>query len=98
MTTTIVHDLLTLTELCEHCNIEPMLVETYIAYEIIKPSQVTTETWLFDATQVNRFQKALRLQQDLQLNLIGTALILDLLEERNQLQTQIHLLEQYWLK
>ena len=98
MTMTITQDLLTLAELCEDCHIEPMLIEAYIAYEIIHPSQSAENTLVFDNVQINRLKKALRLQQDLQLNLIGTALILDLLEERNQLQTQIHLLEQYWLK
>jgi chaperone modulatory protein CbpM len=78
--------LVSLAELCDVCGIRIDSVHDYIEYEIIRPVGNRPEEWVFDLTQMRRMKTALRLQHDLEVNLAGAALVLDLLEELEQLR------------
>lgn len=89
---------LSVEEICEICGIEAVTIRDLIAYDIIVPSGSDPETWVFDMVQLKRLQTALRLQRDLELNLAGAALVLDLLEEMDELRAGSELLHKHLLK
>ncbi|MGM0634230.1 MAG: chaperone modulator CbpM [Pseudomonadota bacterium] len=53
-----------------------------------QPRNATPEDWVFDADMLNRMQRACRLYRDLELDWPATALVLDLLAEKEQLQRE----------
>jgi chaperone modulatory protein CbpM len=88
---------LSLEELCEICHISSDLIHDLIAYEIIHPKQPSTDRWVFDLAELKRIQIALRLQRDLEVNLAGVAVVLDLLDELEALRKNSELLERHFL-
>ena len=89
---------LTLQELCDICSISPELVRQLIAYEIIVPVDGHADEYYFNLTQFKRLQSALRLQRDLDINLAGIAIVLDLLDEVRELRAHAALLNKHLLK
>lgn len=87
---------LTLDELCETCGVSTDFIYDLLEYEIIKPTGHHPEEWLFDLNQLQRIKTTLRLQRDLEINLAGIALILDLLDEIHTLQARVEFLEKYF--
>jgi len=86
------HASLSLEELCEICQTSPDFIEHLIEYEIILPASLTGE-WRFDNEHLQRIRKAQRLQRDLEVNLAGIALVLDLLDELEEMREKADLLE-----
>lgn len=76
-------------QFCEICKIDPDVVTKLIREGVIQPHESSTETWVFTQRTVTRFKRAYRLQRDLDLNLAGVALSVDLLEEIDQLREEI---------
>jgi chaperone modulatory protein CbpM len=87
---------LTLVELCEICNITSEVVNDFIAYEIIHPQASQRGQWIFNLNELRRIKTALRLQHDLEINLAGVGLVLDLLEELEELREQKKFLERHF--
>ncbi|OGT35426.1 MAG: hypothetical protein A3F11_01475 [Gammaproteobacteria bacterium RIFCSPHIGHO2_12_FULL_37_14] len=87
-----------LDELCEACQISPNFIGDLIEYEIICPEGETPEEWVFDMIQLQRVKTVLRLQHDLEVNLAGAAVVLDLMDELERLRAKAELLERYILK
>lgn len=85
--------LLSLPELCEVCGISSQYVYDLMAFDIIHPSGETPDQWTFNLSQLSRIKTALRLQRDLEINLAGIALILDLMEEIKKLREQVDFLD-----
>ena len=56
---------------------------------VLEP-QGSVEDWRFASRDLRRLRAAQRLIQDLEVNLSGAAVILDLIEERDRLRKQIH--------
>ena len=73
-------------ELCEVCQVE----ETWLREFISHGSLHEHSTELYSATSIVRVRKAKRLERDLNLNVSGIALVLDLLDEIEKLKTQVH--------
>ncbi|WP_028583518.1 chaperone modulator CbpM [Desulfogranum mediterraneum] len=78
--------LCSLTELCRLCGVTAEVVHEMVAEGIITPSSSPGQQWRFTALEIRRVQTTIRLQQDLQVNLPGCALALDLLEELEELR------------
>lgn len=84
---------ISLADLCRSCTLPAERVFDMIEYGIIEPIQrdAISSRWVFSATCVPRLNTAIRLQRDLDINLAGAALALELLDElkilRRQLQT-----------
>jgi chaperone modulatory protein CbpM len=53
---------------------------------VLEPEGTSAYTWRFDTHALKRLQIAIRLEQDLGVNLPGSALELDLLEEMERLK------------
>ena len=79
---------LTLTEISYACRVREERIIELVEEGIIEP-EIQQRDWYFPATQLRRAHKAIRLQQDLDINLAGVALVLDLLEEIDQLRARL---------
>ena len=80
----------TLVELCRYAKTSPERVIEMVDEGILDPEGSSVHTWIFDTKALKRLQIAIRLQQDLGVNLPGSALALDLLEEMERLREQRH--------
>jgi chaperone modulatory protein CbpM len=79
---------LTLNELCEYCGVEESIVIEMVQEGIAKPIDEASTRWQFSGRSVARIRIAHRLRRDLQVNLAGAALALDLLEEIESLKAR----------
>lgn len=78
-----------LVELCECAKIGREQVIEMVEEGILDPEGNSIHTWRFDTKALKRLQIAIRLQHDLGVNLPGSALVLDLLEEMEMLRSQL---------
>jgi chaperone modulatory protein CbpM len=60
---------------------------------IVEPRGVAPAEWRFPGSELPRIERALRIHQDLEINLAGIALVLDLLDELQTLRQRIERLE-----
>ncbi|TVQ87647.1 MAG: MerR family transcriptional regulator [Chromatiaceae bacterium] len=86
---------LTVTELTHVCGISLEQVRCMVGEGILHPRGQRPEQWRFSGLEVRRTRRAIRLQRDLELNLAGAALALDLLEEIERLRRRLDCLEQH---
>lgn len=89
---------LTRDEICEIFGIEESQLGDFIAYDIIVPVENESHELLFDMVQLKRMRKAMRLLRDLELNLAGASLVMQLLQELEELRAQQELLNKHILK
>ncbi len=75
-----------LDEACLEIGIEYEQVYAIVENGIIEPAGGRPDNWLFDLEMICRAKRALRLQQDLHLDWSATALLVSLLDERDQLR------------
>jgi chaperone modulatory protein CbpM len=68
-------------ELCRFCDVDADLVVDMVREGVIEPAGGERESWQFHGIAVRRAQVVVRLIRDLDLNLPGAALALELLEE-----------------
>ena len=85
-----------LKELCHLCKVHAQFIQDLIDEGIISPRGRTPREWRFRAIEVKRIQVSIRLQQDLRVNLPGTALALELLDEIEELRRSKFHLEQLY--
>lgn len=84
---------LTLAEISRACHIHAEFVLTLVEEGILQPRGRRPADWRFPAAALARARLALRLQQDLDLNLAGCALAIELLEQLRQANQRIANLE-----
>ncbi len=91
MTATLVDDdqLFTLADLCRACDVHAEMITDMIEYGIIEPRGETAARWQFTGGCLWRVTTVVRLQRDLEVNLAGAALALDLIEELRDLRRQL---------
>lgn len=87
--TVIEEDSLTLEQLCNACDVQTDWVISLVEESIIEPQGDQIHVWRFSGASLVRVRSAQRLQRDLGLNLAGIALALDLMEELENLRTQL---------
>jgi chaperone modulatory protein CbpM len=80
---------LTLTEVCSICGVHEALVIEMVEEGLVEP--VGQPEWIFSGVAVARIQTAIRLQQDLDINLSAVALTLDLLDEIHRLRRRLNI-------
>ena len=82
---------LTLAELCWTCQAPAETIIRLIDHGVITPFEgSTSRQWRFHRKTLIRADKALRLKRDLGINLAGTALILELLDEMDDLRQRLN--------
>ncbi len=89
---------LTLDEFCEACGISNEFIQALIEHDIVHPRGGQPHQWQFDLDELQRVKAAQRLQRDLEVNMAGIALVLDLLDELNELRAHTQLIERHYLK
>jgi chaperone modulatory protein CbpM len=90
--TVIEDDSLTLEQLCHACGVHTDWVISLVEESIIEPQGDQIQVWRFSGDNLVRVRSALRLHHDLGVNLAGIALALDLMEELENLRTQLKIM------
>lgn len=81
-------------EICERFGVRGEFIVELVDYGVIAPlKENSAEEWVFDAAALARLSRALRLQRDLEINLPGIAISLDLLDDVQRLRRQVSLLD-----
>jgi chaperone modulatory protein CbpM len=83
---------MSLTELCQACGTESELVLQLVEHGVIEPLGSAPPSWVFTGASLQRTRVALRLLRDLELNLPGAALAVDLLGQIERLQGELRVL------
>ncbi len=85
----------TLAELCRCCALSAEQLLVMIEDGVVEPLQprVNYTRWQFPGDSILRIQAALRLQRDLNVNLAGAVLALELLDEIKSLRQSIAFLQ-----
>ncbi len=80
---------LSLTEMCDACSTRTEWVVELVEEGILEPSGKDRRHWRFSGGCLSKAQTARRLQKDLEINLAGVALALDLMEEIEALRSRV---------
>jgi chaperone modulatory protein CbpM len=80
--------LLSITELSRICAVDERHLVEFVEEGVLSVVEYRTE-WHFTGAALRRARLALRLERDLELNLAGVALALDLIEELEQLRREL---------
>ena len=79
-------ELLTVEELSRICGVDERHIAELVDEGVISVVEIGSVEWRFSGTTLRRTRLALRLERDLDLNLAGVALALDLMEEVERLR------------
>ena len=82
---------MTIMELAEATCTPEDLIMAWVSEGVLSPAGATPQDWRFTGNSLKRAKTAALLMHDLELNLPGVALALDLLDELDQLRSQLHL-------
>lgn len=86
---------LSLEELCDACHVTPEYIQRMLEYGAIEAQFFSEDEMRFDMTQLRRIRTALHLQEDLEVNLAGAALVMDLMDQMETLRTRLEMLEKH---
>lgn len=73
-------------QICRYCDLESEQVVELVTEGIVEPEGERPVNWRFNGYMLKRVQIATRLQRDLEINLPGVAVIIDLLNELEELR------------
>ncbi|HTN93552.1 MAG TPA: chaperone modulator CbpM [Gallionella sp.] len=80
---------LTLADLCRACAVHDEQIIALVDAGVLEPQGREPARWIFAGASLHRARKALRLQHDLDIDLAGAALVLELLDEIASLRTRL---------
>ncbi|MGH8428456.1 MAG: chaperone modulator CbpM [Gammaproteobacteria bacterium] len=83
---------LSLEELARACAVQTEWVLALVEEGIIEPAAGDPDAWLFPGTSLARARIAAHLHRDLEIDLAGIALVLDLMEEIEALRARLRLI------
>jgi chaperone modulatory protein CbpM len=84
---------LTLSDLCRACCQHAEWIVQLVEEGILEPAGHNPAQWRFSGTSLQKAHIAMRLQRDLEINLAGVALALDLMDEIESLRSLVCRLE-----
>ncbi len=84
---------LSLADLCRACEAEAERIMELVHEGVLAPAGAGPGEWRFSGLHLQRARVALRLQADLDVNLAGAALALELLDELDELRARVQRLE-----
>ena len=84
---------ITLTQMVSYTNVDRVRVIEMVDAGLLEPLGAIVEQWQFAHRDLRRLRAAERLVNDLGVNLSGAALILDLIEQRDELLARAALLQ-----
>ena len=82
-------ELLTVGELSRICAVDERHIVEFVEEGVLQVIEINTSEWRFSGDALRRARLALRLERDLEINLAGVALVLDLMEELRQLRREL---------
>ena len=87
---------ISLRELCDCEQVSRQWLVTIVEHEIVSPIAVDADIddWVFDTRSVQWVKRAIRLHQDLDLDWVAIAMILELQQQREQLLLENRCLQQ----
>jgi chaperone modulatory protein CbpM len=80
---------LTVQDLSRMCGVEESHIVEFVEEGVLTAVAIETSEWHFTGAALRRTRLALRLERDLELNLAGVALALELMEELEQLRREL---------
>jgi chaperone modulatory protein CbpM len=80
---------LSVDELSRLCAVDRAYIVELVEEGVLSVTAVDAEQWRFAGTALRRARTALRLQRDLEINLPGVALALELMEELDALRREL---------
>jgi chaperone modulatory protein CbpM len=81
--------LLTVEDLSRMCAVEERRIVEFVEEGVLSVVEIDTVEWHFTGAALRRARLALRLERDLELNLAGVALALELMEELQALRREL---------
>ncbi len=84
---------LSLAELAQRGSVHIEIIIELVQEGVLEPQGEEPEQWRFSGPDLIRMRRALNLQRDLEINVPGIALALELLDELDELRTKIERLE-----
>jgi chaperone modulatory protein CbpM len=81
--------MLSIKDLSRMCHVDEKHIVEYVEEGVLNVVEVSSE-WHFTGDALRRTRLAVRLERDLELNLAGVALALDLIEELQQLRRELN--------
>ena len=86
--------LFTLSEVCERCGLRADIIVEMVEHGIVDPIVADPgKNWSFSVDALLRLTRAQRLHRDLELNVPGLALSLELLDQIDSLQHEVNALK-----
>ncbi len=82
---------LTLDEFCQATHVSKEIIIEMIDYELIHPAGKSPQEWRFDSVSLKRGRVAVSFYQELEVNMPGVALALELMDKIEQLQHQLEI-------
>jgi len=76
-------------ELCRLCSVDRTTIVQFVEEGVLSVADADSAGWRFRGAALRRARIAVRLQQDLEINLPGVALALQLLEELERLRSRL---------
>lgn len=80
---------LTVKDLSRMCAVDERHIVEFVAEGVLNVVEFNTTEWHFTGAALRRARLALRLERDLELNLAGVALALELLDELQRLRREL---------
>jgi chaperone modulatory protein CbpM len=80
---------LTVKDLSRMCAVDERHIVEFVEEGVLNVVEINTTEWHFTGTALRRARLALRLERDLELNLAGVALALELLEQLEHLRREL---------
>jgi chaperone modulatory protein CbpM len=81
--------LLTVKDLSRMCAVEERHIVEFVEEGVLSVVEMNAAEWHFTGTALRRARLALRLERDLEINLAGVALALELIEELERLRREL---------
>ncbi|MDH3336460.1 MAG: chaperone modulator CbpM [Gammaproteobacteria bacterium] len=81
-----------LKDICQVCGSQKEWVFELVEQGVLHPTGEEEQQWQFSGSSLHTAMKARRLQRDLDLNLSGVVLVLELLEEIESLRSRLGML------
>jgi len=82
--------LLTVKDLSRICGVDERHIVEFVEEGVLTVVEVTAAEWHFAGAALRRARLALRLERDLEINLAGVALALELMEELERLRRELN--------
>jgi chaperone modulatory protein CbpM len=81
--------LLTVKDLSRMCAVDERHIVEFVEEGVLNVVEVNAAEWHFTGAALRRTRRALRLERDLEINLAGVALVLELMEEMERLRREL---------